>query len=173
MVDKELAGLICGASGLVQESPQAHRNEHALEVHLPFLQYLLDNDFQFVPITVGTRRWESLEELGDALALAVDELDDSVLMISSSDMNHFESAERTEEKDHKAIEHILRLDDEGLYQTVESESISMCGCGPTVSVLRAAKKLGAEKAELIQYSHSGLINGDLSSVVGYAGLVIY
>jgi len=171
-IDTELAESISRNSLLVQESPLAHRDEHALEVHLPFLQYLLDNDLSFVPISVGTRRFESLLELGQALGKAVQQLSAPALLISSSDMNHFESASLTREKDQLAIERILALDSEGLRAAIETHAISMCGYGPTVAVIEAARMLGASRGRLVRYSHSGEINGDSSSVVGYAGLVV-
>ncbi len=171
-VDGELANLLKSKSLIVQECPDAHRGEHALEVQIPFLQYFLGQDFSFVPISVGTRRYETLRELGEALAACLREVDEEVVMVASSDMNHFETAERTEAKDRLAIEAILELDTPRLREVVERYDISMCGYGPAVAVIEAARRLGASRAELIQYTHSGRITGDDSSVVGYAGMVI-
>jgi hypothetical protein len=52
------------------------------------------------------------------------------------------------------------------------ENISMCGVGPTIAMLTAAKQLGATTAELIQYATSGDVSGDRDMVVGYAGIVV-
>ncbi len=95
-----------------------------------------------------------------------------VLIIASSDMNHYESDKITRVKDHKAIERILALDARGLFDVVMREDISMCGFGPTVAVLTAAKRLGATAAELAKYATSGDISGDREMVVGYAGIVV-
>lgn len=172
-VDQELAQAVKAESLLVQECPDAHRNEHALEVQIPFLQYFLGDQFSFVPVSVGTRRFESLCELGGSLARAVTAGGEPAVFIASSDMNHFESAETTETKDRLAIESILELDSSRLRQVVEGYDISMCGYGPAVAVIEASKQLGASEAELIRYSHSGQVTGDDSNVVGYAGLVIH
>jgi AmmeMemoRadiSam system protein B len=94
------------------------------------------------------------------------------LIIASSDMNHYEDDATTRIKDHKAIERILTLDARGLHQTIMSESISMCGFGPAVTMLTAATKLGAQHAELVQYATSGDVSGDMEMVVGYAGIVV-
>jgi hypothetical protein len=51
-------------------------------------------------------------------------------------------------------------------------NISMCGYAPVMSLLEAAKRLGAVKAEIIEYANSGEVSGDFSSVVGYAGVVV-
>lgn len=171
-IDSQLAYAIRGESYAVQENATAHRAEHALEVHLPFLQHFLGNDFQFVPIAVGTRRFECLRDLGRAMGRAAAGASEPVMFIASSDMNHFEPADQTRRKDQLAIDAILRLDPRGLHEVVRDNDISMCGCGPAVAALEASLLLGAKRAELIRYSHSGEINGDLSSVVGYAGLVI-
>jgi hypothetical protein len=94
------------------------------------------------------------------------------LIVASSDMNHYESDTITRVKDHAAIEPILALDARALYDAVMREHISMCGFGPAVAVLTAAKRLGARSAELVKYATSGDISGDLERVVGYAGIVI-
>jgi AmmeMemoRadiSam system protein B len=95
-----------------------------------------------------------------------------VLIVASSDMSHYESAETASVKDHKAIHRILDLDPEGLYHTVKDNGISMCGFGPTVAMLTACKALGATSAELIKYANSGEASGDYKQVVGYAGIVV-
>jgi hypothetical protein len=87
-------------------------------------------------------------------------------------MNHYESDAITRVKDQKAINRILALDPRGLYDTVRSEEITMCGYAATVAMLIAMRDLGAKDAELIQYATSGDITGDRDEVVGYAGIVI-
>jgi hypothetical protein len=52
------------------------------------------------------------------------------------------------------------------------EDISMCGFGPTVAMLTAAKILGATRATLVRYATSGDISGDREAVVGYAGMTV-
>jgi AmmeMemoRadiSam system protein B len=66
----------------------------------------------------------------------------------------------------------LALDPQGLYEVIRREDISMCGYGPTVAMLTAAKELGAKKAELIKYATSAEASGDRSAVVGYAGIIV-
>jgi hypothetical protein len=87
-------------------------------------------------------------------------------------MNHYESDTVTRMKDHRALERILRLDARGLYNVVTEQDISMCGFGPAVVMLTAARQLGAKSAELVKYATSGDISGDRNMVVGYAGVVI-
>jgi AmmeMemoRadiSam system protein B len=171
-IDSELAGSLKATMPLLVEDQEAHRFEHALEVQLPFLQ-LLKPGIQFVPITVGTSNFDALTALGDALAIALSHLSEPVLVIASSDMNHYESDSVTRVKDHRAIDQILGLDPRGLYDTVREGQISMCGYGPATIMLTAARRMGASKAELIRYATSGDVSGDRDMVVGYAGIAVY
>jgi len=149
----------------------AHEREHSLEVQIPFLQRLA-GDFRFVPVVLGTDRYPVLEELGHAVAQVVAAQNERVLVIASSDMNHYESDSVTRAKDQRAIARILSLDPRGLYDTVRNEQISMCGYAATVAMLVAVRELGATEARLVRYATSGDINGDREQVVGYAGVIV-
>ena len=171
-MDHALADSLRLSCPLLEEDDMAHRGEHAIEVQLPFLQSAL-SDFTFVPIAIGTAKYEPLQALGEAMAGVLRDQSDKVMLISSSDMNHYEPDDVTRVKDRKAIDQILALDPRGLYDVVMQESISMCGFGPTVAALTAARLLGANSAEVIKYATSADISGDRSAVVGYAGVVIH
>ena len=113
-----------------------------------------------------------LQELGAAMAGVVQQAAQAALIIASSDMNHYESDAVTRVKDRKAIDQILAMDPEGLFEVVRRENISMCGYGPTVAMLTAAAILGATSAELVKYATSGDVSMDFDHVVGYAGIII-
>jgi AmmeMemoRadiSam system protein B len=170
-IDHELAEDLKRRFPLLQEDSAAHRAEHATEVELPFL-LLRQPEIKFVPITLGTGQFEVLEQLGKALADVIAAQKDSVLIVASSDMNHYESDVVTRAKDHRAIERILTLDPRGLFDVVTQQGISMCGIGPAVAMLTAARQLGAKSAELVKYATSGDVSGDREMVVGYAGVVV-
>jgi MEMO1 family protein len=170
-IDAELAAGLLRSYPALTEDSAAHQLEHAIEVELPFLQTVRP-EVKIVPIAVGTGRLMLLDQLGQALAAVVRSRAEPVLIIASSDMNHYEDDDSTRIKDHKAIKKILALDPQGLYDTVMTESISMCGFGPAVAMLTAAKLLGAKKAELVQYATSGDVSGEKDMVVGYAGIVV-
>ena len=167
----ELAASLKRCSPILEEDSLAHRNEHAAEVELPFLQ-LRQPNVSFVPIAIGTRQFEVLEQLGTGMADVIAALKTSVLIIASSDMNHYESDAITRVKDHAALRPILRLDPRSLYDVVVRQNVSMCGFGPAIVLLIAAKKLGAKSAELIKYATSGDVSGDRDAVVGYAGVIV-
>jgi len=176
-IDEPLAEELKRQFSSLREDAVAHFREHALEVQLPFLQQMV-HEFTFVPIVVGTGRLEVLTELGSSLARVLktpapaDGPKRDVLIIASSDMNHYEGDERTRIKDRMAIDRVLALDPAGLWETVQREQISMCGYGPAVAMLTAARELGATKAELVKYATSGDVSGDRDGVVGYAGMIV-
>jgi AmmeMemoRadiSam system protein B len=170
-IDSRLACELKAADTSLCEDEVAHRTEHALEVQLPFLQHL-SGDFRFVPIALGPTDYLRLESLGQAMAEVLRRHPEPVLMIASSDMNHYESDAITRRKDHLALEHVLELDARGLFDTARHKAISMCGLGPVVSVLTAARLLGAKRATLVRYATSGDITGDRQEVVGYAGVIV-
>jgi hypothetical protein len=170
-IDSTLAASLIQRFPALQEDSAAHRAEHAVEVELPFLQ-LRQPQLRFVPIALGTAQLAPLEQLGMAIADVITAHAEPVLIVASSDMNHYESDAVTRVKDHQAIERILVLDARGLYDVVTQQQISMCGFGPAVAMLTAARKLGAKSAELVKYATSGDVSGDRERVVGYAGVVV-
>lgn len=171
-IEERLAELILEHTQLVSRDCDAHRKEHSLEVQVPFLQYFQEN-LSIVPIIVSPRvDFEHLAGLGKALAKAVIDFGEKVLLVASTDMSHYVHQRVARELDYKAISFIQKLDAEGLYQVVTNFGISMCGFQPTSAMLVAAKSLGAKEGKLIKYQTSGERTGDFEQVVGYAGLVI-
>src|SRR5215472_6738953 len=169
-VDGELAGALRRECPILREDSVAHSTEHSLEVQVPFLQ-VLALGFSFVPVALGTVQFESLLRLGEGIARVLGSSKERVLLLTTSDLNHYEDDATTRAKDHKAIHRLLALDARGLYDICRNEEISMCGLGPAVSMLTALNALGAKKAELVKYATSADVSGDRSQVVGYAGMI--
>jgi len=172
VIDADTAAVLKEAAPQLSEDAEAHRYEHALEVQLPFLQ-VLQPDFQFLPIAVGTSKFEWLSAVGEAIAKVLASRAGRTMIIASSDMNHYESDNVTRIKDRRAIDQVLALNPRGLYDTVRDGHISMCGYGPATIMLTAARQLGATAAELIGYATSAEVSGDHDMVVGYAGIAVY
>jgi AmmeMemoRadiSam system protein B len=170
-VDAELADTLKVAFPTLCEDRAAHRAEHAIEVQLPFLQ-VEQPQSKIVPIALGTGQFEVLEALGEAIAGVLNSQEDRALLIASSDMNHYESDAITRVKDRMAIDRILERDPRGLFDTIKREQISMCGFGPTITMLTAANLIGASEAELVTYATSGDVSGDREMVVGYCGIIV-
>lgn len=169
-LDEELAQRVKAACPALREDSVAHSREHSLEVEIPFLQ-ILDPGFSFVPVAVGSLGFEALHELGMGLARVFQESKEEILLVTSSDMNHYEPDEATRIKDAKAIDRMEAVDARGLFDVCRKEKISMCGLGPAVVMLTAMKELGVARGELVRYATSGDVNGDREAVVGYAGMI--
>ena len=170
-IDSELGKRILAASSYLEEDHVAHQFEHSIEVQVPFLQYFKP-DVRIVPVVIGHASGAIYKGIGRELAGAIKESKKGVILLASSDMTHYEPHESARRKDSQAIEAILDLDDGELLRRVDEFDISMCGYAPVVSLISAAKELGAKKAELVKYQTSGDTSGDYSSVVGYAGIIV-
>lgn len=168
-IDSKLAARISQTCPLLTEDSVAHQSEHSLEVQLPFLQQLAPG-FSFVPIALGTIHFESLVSIGEALGKILSSEPD-LLLLTTSDFNHYQDDAATRRKDHLAIEQILRFDPRGLFDVCRKKEISMCGLGPAVAMLTALNYIGSNRVELVKYATSADVSGDTSAVVGYAGLI--
>ncbi|MCX7957254.1 MAG: AmmeMemoRadiSam system protein B [Endomicrobia bacterium] len=177
-IDEDLVELIMKNSEFAKKDIVAHQNEHSLEIQIPFLQLIAETEPKIVPIAIKVEDYEMCKDLGNAISTAVKTYIDKnkekkIIIVASTDMTHYEPQSYAYKLDTLAVEQILKLSPKGLYDTVLSYGITMCGVYPTVSSLIAEKLLGAKNAKLIKYQTSGDITGDYSSVVGYAGIIIY
>jgi AmmeMemoRadiSam system protein B len=170
-IDSTLGKKLLSVSDYLKEDAGAHLYEHAVEVQLPFLQYLKP-DIKIVPIILAQASAEVYKKIGRDIARAIKESNIKAMIIASGDMTHYEPQKVAEAKDKQAIEAILKLDEDELTRRYQELNISMCAYGPAVCLISAAKELGATGAELVRYQTSGDATGDYSSVVGYAGIII-
>lgn len=164
-IDSSTADAILKNSQFVEEDAVAQENEHSVEVQVPMLQFLYDDSVKIVPIVIMLQYLEVCKDLSAAIAKVVKKK--NIIIIASSDFTHYEPANIAKEKDKRALASIERLEGEELLRTVERDSISMCGPGPVATLLLAAKLLGAKSSQILKYSNSGEVTGDLRSVVGY------
>lgn len=170
-VDEALAAALIAECPLLEDDRAAHRREHAIEVELPFL-LARRPDVTVVPVVLGWSDWPRTRALGEALARVVEGAGEPVLLLASSDMNHFEPAAVAEPKDRLALTALGRLDGDELLDVTRRHRVTMCGRVPAAAAAHAARLLGAARAELLEYSHSGMVTGDDSRVVAYAGVTI-
>jgi MEMO1 family protein len=169
-VDSELARKIIAVSKYLREDYQAHQEEHAVEVQIPFLQYFKP-DVRIVPIILAHAEAAVYKEIGKDIARAIKELNREAVILASGDMTHYETRASASSKDNKAVEAMLELNEDELTRRYQKLSISMCAYGPVVCLISAAKELGATGAELVKYQTSGDITGETEAVVGYAGVI--
>jgi len=150
----------------------AHEFEHSLEVQVPFIQYLRP-DATVSAICLGHGEFAAVRQIGEGIAAAILAYGEDVLIVASSDMTHYESAESARRKDELALAKVLDFDPQGLLQVCRSERITMCGVVPTAAMLVAAGLLGATQAELVAYGTSGDVTGDDRQVVAYAAVAVW
>ncbi|HEV8440822.1 MAG TPA: AmmeMemoRadiSam system protein B [Methylomirabilota bacterium] len=170
-VCEELARAVLAESPMLTEDARAHAREHAIEVQLPFLRRV-QPEVTFVPIALMGRDLGFCREIGRALAIALERFGEPVLLVCSTDLNHYESQPVSNRKDRLAIEAMLGLEPGRLHSTVREHRISMCGVAPAVAMLAALSQLGPGRAELVRYATSGDVSGDYDRVVGYAGMIV-
>jgi AmmeMemoRadiSam system protein B len=170
-VNRRLAQRLMDLASSLAWDSAAHAREHSLEVQLPFLQ-VLRRDIELVPVCLGAHDLDLCREVGEALAAICSEEPEPPLLLASSDMNHYESRQIGRRKDERVLARIEALDPEGLFTTVLSEGISMCGFLPATALLFAARKAGVSRVRVVARRDSGDETGDTSSVVGYAGVLL-
>lgn len=172
-VDADLAGLILRNSRHIKEDERAHTDEHSLEVELPIIQYF-KSKFEIVPIAFLSDQLDTLVEIGNDIARVIKEYGyrEKVLLLASSDLTHYEPEKEARDKDMRAIEAILSIDEKRLKKQITDFNITMCGYAPVIAMLSCARGLGASRGRLIRYQTSGEVTGDKTSVVGYAGIIL-
>jgi MEMO1 family protein len=170
-IDAQMNRQLIAECSDLEEDASAHRHEHCLEVQIPFLQ-ILQPEFTFSAICIRQMNLPILEGLGHAMARVIASLKESVLLVASSDMTHYESREDAARQDKFAIDRMLAVDPAGLYKVVLDRDITMCGFAPAVAVLTACRDAGASEGHLIRYTNSGEASGDYERVVAYAGIAV-
>ena len=169
-IDERLAADLAAACPAVVERSDAHAREHSLEMQLPFLAHLAPG-VPIVPLVMGHQTRDTATALGDALARTI--RDRRVLLVASSDLSHFFDAPTAAALDRDVISDVDRLDADGLMARLERRPEHACGGGPIVSVLRAARTLGATASRVVRYADSGDVSGDKRSVVGYLAAAMW
>lgn len=153
---------------LIQEIPEAHGPEHALEVQLPFLQVALGEGWRLVPLIMGTQDLQTARALAAALETALKGT--NALIVASSDLSHYHPASQAEGMDKAALRYMEKVDPEGLWEQIQEGRVEACGIGPILVALALAKRAGIHKGTLLKYAHSGDVSGERSRVVGYAAM---
>jgi MEMO1 family protein len=163
-IAEDVAAAILAATPVAREDMAVHGAEHSLEMQLPFLRRVLPTT-PVVPIMMGYQLAETILALGEGLAAAL--AGRRALLIASSDLSHYLDARAAAAMDRTVVECVQRFDPDGLLRTLHGQPDHACGGGPIVSVMRAARALGAREARVLRYADSGDVSGDKSAVVGY------
>jgi hypothetical protein len=163
-IDLDCTESLMQASAIVRDYPAAHAREHSLEMQLPFILRVAPR-VKIVALVVGWQKADTARELGDALGSVFQGR--RALLVASTDLSHYQNATVAAKLDSQVIHQVQRFDADGLMSLLETFPQHACGGGPTVSVMRAAKRLGARDACVLKYGDSGDVSGDKDAVVGY------
>jgi AmmeMemoRadiSam system protein B len=171
--DIELADLLAGS--IIDCDELAHRQEHSIEVQIPFLQARF-RGFRILPIAMGLQDEETAVEVGEEVAKAALRLKRSCTVIASSDLTHYERLEIARKVDSQLIEAILNMDVPELYARVYNYNATACGYGPIAAAMTASASLAAAagkaaSGKLLRYATSGDVTGSYDQVVGYGAIV--
>jgi MEMO1 family protein len=169
-VDATLANDIMAQSEIISYVPAAHREEHSVEIQLPFLQVVL-GEFRFVPLVMGEQDLKTCEQLAESIVNAINGR--NILIVGSSDLSHFHSYDKAVKLDSLVLKRVEKMDGPGLLEDLENNLSEACGGGPAAVTMMVSKKLGANRAKLLKYANSGDVTGDRRSVVGYASAIFY
>jgi len=173
-VDSEVAKELMNKVKYLEPDVYAFSQEHSLEVQLPFIQYIFGNNVKIVPIALWRQTKDVARDLGNAIADVIASHEPgSIVYVASSDWNHYEPHEITTEKDMRAIDPVLKLDEDSFLDVIERYDVSACGYGAIATAIVAAKKLGVKNVVLLRHATSGDTSGYTLETVGYASIAFY
>jgi len=170
-VDKDRVTRLDDSGDRIEISPAGHSSEHSLEVQLPFLQIALGKDIKIVPVVIGNQSRENVTALGEAIGRLF--ADENILIVASTDLSHYHPYNTAVSMDMHVRELIESFDSSKLMEDLVRENAEMCGGGPVVSAMIAARLMGADSSIILNYANSGDVSGDKSAVVGYLSAAFY
>jgi MEMO1 family protein len=171
-IDEEFASELLKKSSAVHSNSRVHQGEHSLEVQLPFLQVVL-NEFQLVPLIMGTQDSAVSEALASALSRIIQASTKQCLIIGSTDLSHYYPHAHAVELDGQVARNLSNFDITGLVRDLAADKGEACGAGPMITTMTVSRKLGANAGKVLKYANSGDVSGDKASVVGYISAVFY
>jgi hypothetical protein len=171
-IDEEISEKILKSGALVRADAKVHKEEHALEVQLPFLQTVLAG-FKLVPLIMGSQDTTTCHQLTALLYDALKGQPQRFLIVGSTDLSHYYPYKNAVDLDSVVVGHLGDFDAEGILEDVAAEKTEACGAGPMAVTMMLSRKLGADAARVLMYANSGDVSGDRSAVVGYVSAVFY
>jgi AmmeMemoRadiSam system protein B len=168
-VDAPFVASLLAEAPVLRPDRDAHEDEHAIEVLLPLIA-ARQPKLRLAAIVLGGLSFKECEGLGAGIARAIGHADGPTLIVASSDMSHYLQDDEARAIDRLALAPLSAADPRGLYETVRTHGITMCGYIPATVALIAARALGATRAAVVGYATSADAGGDRGRVVGYAAV---
>lgn len=178
--DKDFGRSLMKSTGL-KPNEAAHRQEHSIEVQLPFLQFINKNKIKIMPIISSNDM--PYDELAKKITGTIKDTNKKACILASSDFTHYgvnygyfpfqtNVKKNLYNLDNNAIKHIKNLDAYRFLDYTEQTGATICGKFPIAVMVEICKLLGGKNAKLLKYYTSGDIMHDYDSVVGYASLIV-
>jgi AmmeMemoRadiSam system protein B len=173
-IDEEISNLLISENSRINNSIIPHIEEHSIEVQIPFLQFVLKNNFKIVPIVMGNQTLEYSKIVANSISYILNKFSEKrFLIIASSDLSHYHSSEVAQRLDDAVVDRIRNLDIEGLNEIIEEGKGEACGIGPILVLLFLCKNFNVNIVEILNLTNSGEISGDKTRVVGYLSAAFY
>jgi AmmeMemoRadiSam system protein B len=169
-IDEEIAQEIMNIGGVIKPDMDTHREEHSLEVQLPFLQSVLDG-FQIIPLIMGVQTSNVCRKLVESLSQVLQASKKKFLIVGSTDLSHYYPYAEAKKLDDVIVGHLDTFNIPGMTKDIEANKTEACGTGPIVATMMLSEKLGADHGTVLKYANSGDVSGDKSGVVGYVSAV--
>ncbi|MDQ2685235.1 MAG: AmmeMemoRadiSam system protein B [Thermoproteota archaeon] len=161
----------CRSKGFVQLDSFSFEIDHTIETQLPFIQSLQKDNLRFLPIIQKNQDKKTSMQLGKLLSSVVP-TDEKVILICTSNLTHYLQYNECCKIDNQILSEALRMNIHSFYRLVQNYSHIVCGYGCIASTMEFSKLVGNSDAILLKHMTSGDIDGNKSSVVGYASAVM-
>lgn len=172
-IDKDMTKKLISFSKNINYYIRPFLNENSIETQIPFVQAALP-EAKLVLVLTGSPSYDTCTLLRDSLFSVIGERRDTVI-IASTDMSHYNPDNIARIIDRSVIEELERFNPEELFLELSGMPGKDRPCGSTavIGTIMAARKLGADKIDMLRYATSGDVTGDYTAVVGYMSAVIY
>jgi AmmeMemoRadiSam system protein B len=169
-IDEDIAGEIVNINGIIKPNMDTHREEHSLEVQLPFLQSVLDS-FKIIPLVMGIQTSSACRELAQSLSEVIQASKKKFLVVGSTDLSHYYPYAVAKKLDDVIVGRLGTFNIPGMIEDIETGKTEACGAGPIIATMMLSEKLGADHGTVLKYANSGDVSGDKAGVVGYVSAV--
>jgi AmmeMemoRadiSam system protein B len=169
-IDEDIAGEIVNINGIIKPNMDTHREEHSLEVQLPFLQSVL-HSFKIIPLVMGIQTSSACRELAQSLSEVIQASKKKFLVVGSTDLSHYYPYAVAKKLDDVIVGRLGTFNIPGMIEDIETGKTEACGAGPIIATMMLSEKLGADHGTVLKYANSGDVSGDKAGVVGYVSAV--
>ena len=171
-VDTEAVKLLIEYSMIVAPDEDGHVYEHSVEVQIPFLQYVIKGTFRIVPVVILHQTPDVSSKIAKAYAaMRKEHYGDKLLLLATTDLNHYEPYDVTVKKDHEVLRAVENGVPDEVWLAIERNRVSACGPAPLAAAVEAGSLLNG-KPRVLKYANSGDVTGEKSWVVGYPAVVV-